>query len=439
MRVQTASRQEATGQPRVGQPRVGQPRVGQPAPRGALVRDLPAGMHTVCLLRLLERIALRFTEAQIPLLALKGAALNLTIHARPGARPMNDLDIMVRPEHAQPAMQILAAMGCRPGRPLVRSDFFPRYHYERDFTTGRVTPLRIDLHVRPFRPLRYSRTVPANAFWQDAQPVRVGRSEVLVPGVEDMLLHLAVHSAVHGNARPRWLADLKHWADAWTESIDWATFAVKAWAWGLVPPAHAALTSAEKTCGAIRPPAVRAAMARYRPGWRELRVLQQAPDDAHSALRHVLTEALCTPGLVYCLGYLRATLLPDRAHLAEWYDRRHAAWVATARILRLLAPLLRRWPRLWDRVAKVEIRHTPRGAAVFARRLIRAGERVFACGGEGGKLACTRHSCQPNVKRVGKYVAALRMIAPGEEIRLDFGLQACDCRRSSADASAGCD
>jgi len=410
--------------------------VRQPVLRCADLGDPVVGLRNVCLLRLVERVGLQFAQAGMPLMVLKGAALNLTVHAHPDSRPMADIDLMVRPQDAAAALALLVRMGCRPGRPLVRSDFFPRFHYERDLLVPGVVPARIDLHVRPFRPLRYARTVPASAFWEGAEAVRIGRAEVLVPGAADMLLHLAVHSAVHDNAQSRWLADLRNWAQHCGDGLDWAVLLEHARSWGLMPAAHSALSAAEDQLGPIRPAWVRAEMDAYKPNWRERRTLRQAPRDAEGALGHVLTDALCAPGLRFKAAYLRAMLLPDRAHMGEWYDRRHPGWFAASRALRLLSPLLRHVPAIWGRVARTEIRETPRGPGVFARRLFVAGERVFAATPAApGKLACVRHSCQPNARRDARGVVALKFIAPGEEVRVDHGLTACDCRRTGRAAT----
>lgn len=404
--------------------------------RAAELGDPVVGLRNVCLLRLLERVGLRFADAGIPLMVLKGAALNLTVYVRPDRRPMSDLDVMVHPQDAERACALLAEMGCTAGRPLVRGDFFPKFHYERDFLTRGSAPMRIDLHVRPFRPVRYARTVPAHAFWWHAQRVRIGAAEVLVPDAADMLLHLAVHSAVHGNSREVWLRDLADWTAHFAERIDWAQFLTHACDWGLLLPAREALVAAEKRFGALCPASVAERLAAHAPGWRERRVLRQAPHDTDGAMSHVLTDALCAPGLAFKLGYLRAMLLPDRAHMAEWYDPRHPGWLSVARGLRLASPLLRRWPGLWKCVARTDVRETAGGPGVFARRLFVAGERVFSSSTRSpGKAAYVRHSCTPNARRDRRGVVALKFIAPGEEVRIDHGVHACDCRRAPTDAS----
>jgi hypothetical protein len=177
-------------------------------------------------------------------MVLKGAALHLTLHRNPGDRPMSDLDLMVPPKHAPRMLELLERLGGRLGRPLVRDDFFPRYHYERDVNWPGVTPLRVDLHAHPFRPLAYIRSVPPHAFWRGAERVRVGRAPVCVPNAEDMLLHLAVHCAVHGNQRRQWLTDLRQWVGWHRQRFDWSRFERTARDWGLHHAADVALDAA---------------------------------------------------------------------------------------------------------------------------------------------------------------------------------------------------
>ncbi len=407
----------------------------------------------VCMLRLLERVAVRFNRAGIPLMVLKGAALNLTVLDGPDERPMADIDVMIRPEHVKAAVTMLEELGCRRGRPLVREGFFPRFHYETEFVAGRAFPLRIDLHVRPFRPLRYARRVPREAFWQGAEVVSVGRGEVLVPSVEGMLIHLAAHSAIHANTRPMWLQDLKRWTDVWRERSDWERFLANVSAWGLTLPARQALERAEQDFGEVCPPEVHERLEEEHIGWRDRLALREAPRDAEHPVAHVLVNALCTPGWWFVLSYLRAVLVPDQRHMAEWYCRRHWGWLAWAHALRLVSPLLRRIPRLWARCVKIEIREgSMRGAGIFATRNIPTGElithadgaarpnRNSACTLPGrvpargrrqlaGNLRYLNHCCRPNSELCGSQLRALKTIDAGGEITIDYGLDACDCRR----------
>ncbi|MHC4272614.1 MAG: nucleotidyltransferase family protein, partial [Planctomycetota bacterium] len=101
------------------------------------------------MMHLLERIAKAFNEAGVPLMALKGAALNLTLYRHPQDRPMVDLDLLVKPADSDRARAILEDVGCLRSDIVFREDFFPRYYYEIEYTAGSVDPVLIDLHVRP--------------------------------------------------------------------------------------------------------------------------------------------------------------------------------------------------------------------------------------------------------------------------------------------------
>lgn len=388
----------------------------------------------VCMLRVLERVAMRFNAAGIDVMVLKGAALNLTVFRQPDERPMGDLDLMVRPEQVHDAIALLEELGCRPGRPQVRGDFFPRFYYEREFVFGGTYPVVIDLHVRPFRPLRYARKIPAEAFWSEAVELQVGAGWVLAPSFEDMLIHLAAHSAVHANERRMWLADIARWSSEWQETMDWDRFLAHVQVWGLALPVRDAIGKTEETLGPVCPATVRGRLSAMPVSWRDRLALRQAPRDSDHPAAHVLTNALCTPGVLFVLSYLRAVLLPDRGHMGEWYDRRHFGWLPVSYLLRVASPVLRRAPWLWQRLFKIEVRDgTAFGSGVFAGRILAAGERIgsFGVDRDEGKLKHMRHSCRPNTRMRGRALYAVRAIDSDEELTVDHGPDACSCRQES--------
>jgi hypothetical protein len=405
-------------------------------------------------MRLLERVAARFNDADVPLLVLKGAALNLTLYDGPDKRPMGDLDLLIRPEHIDEAFAALEELGCLRGEPLVREDFFPRFHYEAEHSAGSISPLKIDLHVRPFRPLRYSRLVPVDAFWQRAEPVRIGRAIVLVPSAEDMLIHLAAHAAIHGHSRAMWLRDIKFWADAYETVIDWDRFLGTVEAWSLALPVREALRRTEHDFGQVCPPEVRDRLFHLRVSWRDRLALHQAPWDADHPVAHVLVDVLCTPGWRFSLAYLLAVLLPDRGHMGEWYCGRHWGWLPWAHLLRWVWPVAKHVQPLWTLFSKVEIRKSAvHGIGVFATRDIKAGELIARYHGKEvvhdgtyvarhkgpsgemqryeitGKLKFLNHCCRPNAELMGFRLVALRPISTRQEITIDYGEGTCTCKR----------
>ncbi len=417
-----------------------------------LTRSLVA-LRNLRMMHLLERIALRFNRAGIPLMALKGAALNLTLYERPDARPMADLDLLVQPEHLDRVTGLLEEIGCQRSQVLVREDFFPRFYYEIEYTSGSINPVTIDLHVRPLRPLRYSRFVPDDALWARAEPASVGQATVLVPCPEDMLIHLAAHAAIHGSARPMWLEDVQHWAESRAGRIDWDRFVASAGAWRLALPVTEAIRATEREIGRVCPPEVLRRLSRMPANWRDRLALWQAPRDNQHPIAHVLVNVTCTPGWRFTFGYLLAVLLPDRAHMDEWYRNRHRAWLPCAYLLRYLWPVAGRHQRFWNRFKHIDVRRSKiHGRGVVATRDIRAGALIAHYrvkpvdrGGPNvasqseppdgierhaiiGRLWFLNHCCRPNAKLCDSKLMALTSIHHGEEVTIDYGPGTCDCK-----------
>lgn len=287
------------------------------------------------LMKELARLLGQFNRAGLPVMLLKGAALNLTIYNQPGLRPMSDLDLMVHPQDTQRACDLLEQCGFRRGFDLVRPDFFPRYYYELEFVTHSPRPVRIDLHVRPFRPLRTARTMPDDALWHDAQRVQCGHAEAVIPAPNSMFIHLAAHAAFHGCSRLLWLYDLKRLVKANTRALEWSEIATRAQRWRLSLPVAQATHRATELLGSIGLPSLLKELSTHKTTWRDRWTLAQAPRDAISPIRHVLVNGVCTPDLRFALGYIFAHLMPSTSHLAEVYPYRHAGWTFVARILRL--------------------------------------------------------------------------------------------------------
>lgn len=416
--------------------------------------------RNIRMMHLLERIARAFNDAGIPLMVLKGAALNLTVYHHAADRPMDDLDLLVKPEQLGQAIEILEQkLHCTRGRSLVREDFFPRFHYEMEFVAGSIYPTKIDLHVRPFRPLRYAQLVPPDALWGSAVPARIGGASVMIPSAEGMLIHLAAHAAIHDCGRPIWLQDLKGWADQCRMTMNWDKFLNDVQRWRLALPVRVAVERAQDEFGEICPPWVMDRLTGMGLNWRDRLALWHAPRDGEHPVGHVAVCALSTPGLRFVLGYLAAIALPGKVHMAEWYAPRHRGWLVCAHLLRLISPLTRLVPRRWAKFSKVEVRESHiHGLGVFATRDIQAGELVGRYHGKRvdyhgiyvvhhkdengaprsyeitGKLKHLNHNCRPRARLEDFKLIALRPLQAGEEITIDYGPEACTCRLKEVEA-----
>lgn len=416
------------------------------------MRPAADAMRTIRMMHLLEWIGGKFNDGGIPIMALKGAALHLTLYRQPQERPMADVDILVKPDDLDRALALLEQLGHHRDEVPFREDFFPRYYYEVEYRAGSIAPAHVDLHVRPFRMLRLARFVPDDAMWQRAVPVTFGKATVLVPAPDDMLIHLAAHSAIHGNDQRKWLVDIDRWIRRHRSTIDWDRFLATAAAWRVSLAVRRGIEAAERLLGPSCPAEVRRRLVAQPANWRDRLALWHAPRDGRHLARSFAVNALTTPGCRFVLGYLRDVLLPDRTYLSEWSARHACPWPHRALVLRYAWPLVESVPNLHRRLCKVQVRSSPvHGLGVFATRDLRPGEVIawyrgrpvdrdgtyvsVYTGADGrelrheitGPLKYVNHSCRPNAELGGFRLRALVPIRAGQEVTMSYGEDACDC------------
>ena len=308
--------------------------------------------------RTFATLASRLNEAHLPFLVLKGAALNLSTYDGPELRPMTDIDILVRPADVSAADQLLMSAGCRAGRPLVRRDFFPRYYYEREYEIPGPPRCRLEVHAHLFRPLRYMQTVPVDGMWDDPIRAKMDSVDVLHPSHENMVIHLAAHSTIHGNVRLLWLYDIFRFVQAHADRIDWRKVQEKATAWSLSLAVQRALSETADLFDDVK---LRDRVAEFscHAAWQDRLVLAQAPRDSTHPLVHVAVNMLTAPGVRFRLGYLWAMMFPDRDHMGGVYPWRHPGWPACAHLWRLarllVRPLYLRATRSWPRLRQIKV------------------------------------------------------------------------------------
>ncbi len=292
------------------------------------------------ILRALSTAAFELRKGDVEVLVLKGAALNLTLYETLDRRSMSDLDFLVKERDLDRATMLLEQAGFRRGAEFVRHDFFPQYHYAVEYVSPGSDAVRIDLHVRPFRPLRYA-TIDSESFWSGACVVDVGGASVRVAADEEQFVHLAAHSAFHGHNRLVWLYDLCRLVDTAGRDLDWDRVVTICRQLKLVLPIRKALQKVENLWGPMVPDHIRSSIASVRVGWRDRLCLAQTPHDATRPIRHIVVNLLCMRGVINRFGYVLRVLLPDRGHMGEVYSRRHRGWLVAAHARRVLYTLLR--------------------------------------------------------------------------------------------------
>ena len=178
-------------------------------------------------------------QAGVPVLFLKGSTLAMLAYGSIAVRNSIDIDMVVRPEDALRAWQVLDAAGyirTTPARMLPPSAFRTYQKISKDsvhYHPGRR--VRVELHWRMSEAILDSPPPPV-AEWQS---VRIGGAGSLRT-LEDAALftYLCTHGALHAWARLKWLTDVAALIEQSADGGD------RFWAHGQTERATTAIASA---------------------------------------------------------------------------------------------------------------------------------------------------------------------------------------------------
>lgn len=157
-----------------------------------------------------------FRAAGVETLLLKGAALALSVYGDSGLRPMSDIDILVRPQHAALAIRLLGEAGWESKYKLPEA-LIP-YEQAVEFRDGRGG--RCDLHWGIL--LDGRQEIGDEDFWDASVPVELNNVPTGALNPTDQLLHVCVHGAAWNDMPPvRWVADAAMIIRTAGHEIDW--------------------------------------------------------------------------------------------------------------------------------------------------------------------------------------------------------------------------
>lgn len=157
--------------------------------------------------------------ADIQALVLKGAALAALVYPRLGLRPMSDLDILVQPQQAAAAQQLLLQQGYQlnPHAEPAPADHrhLPVLMVQREGLT-----VSIEIHRSLASGLLMAEGKPFAQLWATAVPFSIQGQTAYSLGPADMLWHLYHHASAEHTRLIR-LLDLTAVAEQYANDIDW--------------------------------------------------------------------------------------------------------------------------------------------------------------------------------------------------------------------------
>lgn len=172
-----------------------------------------------------------FRENAIDVAVLKGAALAVLHYRDWGLRPMDDIDLLVRPRQLPNAVGVLTAAGFAPAPGIDGPQSRGFYDAQRR---------GIDLHWRVFP--ENPRTVSDESFWDGSVPITIHGVPACALNASDQLLHVCAHG-VPWNFAPtiRWVADAMMILSDEDATLDWERLLAQARARRLTLPLRDAL------------------------------------------------------------------------------------------------------------------------------------------------------------------------------------------------------
>lgn len=142
--------------------------------------------------RLLERTVANLSAHGIPVVLVKGAALGACVYAEPGDRNMGDLDLLVPIERARDAVVVAAEADWSVEAVERRAALYEGHHHLPAMTDTLGLDIQLELHT-DILPAGHPFHFGADAMRSRATERTLGATTVLVPSLEDLLVHACVH------------------------------------------------------------------------------------------------------------------------------------------------------------------------------------------------------------------------------------------------------
>jgi hypothetical protein len=237
-------------------------------------------------LDLLEREGLR------PLL-LKGAALGTAAYDSFAERPMGDVDLLLPDGQAEVAHALLQDAGWHSIGSADTSRFYDVHHHLMPLYDSRYADAVIEVH-RYLLPAGSPFELDGEQVWTRARSIRWRARHVLVPAMEDVLLHLCIHYAWAHMAHLGTWRTFRDLHVIVRHEVDWPAFTSAARAARAATCCHWTLRLAARYGGVPVPAAVLDAL---RP--------QQGAAGLELIERHLAANLLPGPGGCPSVGMLR--------------------------------------------------------------------------------------------------------------------------------------
>jgi hypothetical protein len=250
----------------------------------------------------LRRLLLAFNNCNIPVMLLKGAYLAEVIYGDPALRPMCDVDVGVREEHFESALDLLASLGYgMPAEAVYKNDGMMNAALLHT-RNGQVID-SIDLHLS-ISALDYYR-ISSSDIWNESIEAEYYENRVYFLKPELNFIHLALHNLHHSNLVRDWLDLIMILSRT---SVDWYHLVGLARHLGVLRPLFWIFQGLMQH-GAFQPPAaVLSELVSFKPHWLEDRLIRSR----YRYFWQLYSRLKLLGGWRSRLDYLSAKMFPAR-------------------------------------------------------------------------------------------------------------------------------
>jgi Uncharacterised nucleotidyltransferase len=279
----------------------------------------------------LEQLLSQLRQQSISVILLKGAAHIETLYRDAPVRPMDDIDLMVRPESLATAIQVLSRFCGSPAGSGNQTHAVIEYAQEITFRKAAKADTVFDLHWQALDSPFYPHKLFTNWLWDSSMACQVGSMPARVLGREALLLHLCGHYLVDESRKELlWLYDIAYTIAKYRDAIDWDLVIAQAQTYCLVCALQRAVSQVGNEWMTVVPREVQERVDRLTSSPAEVALYDWANSKDRATVRLVKVNLASMGSWLERGQYIARNLFPPVSYMKYRYGIRNTFWVLLA-------------------------------------------------------------------------------------------------------------
>lgn len=281
--------------------------------------QLQYAKRNLYLLHELENCLDALSQANIPVITLKGAALASVLYKNPMLRPMRDLDLLIDATDVERAQTVLETLDYVPMKPELHTGAFVQYENEIALLKQTSAPLALEVHWNLIDSPYYQARVQMEWFWKTTRELKSKGTTRRVLGKEAQFLYACAHLWLHHRGDELlWLNDLRMMLQADASQLEWAELFARAEEFSWTLPLQQTLLHLREEWDAELPLATREWLKGTQPSAHEAKQIVRVRERA-SVGRRFWHDLATLPSWNQRANFALVNLFPSRAYMRQRY------------------------------------------------------------------------------------------------------------------------